>query len=102
MFGGVGNGGTSLYRAPQLLVSKNYSLSQQSKKRLLGIMQKLSYGRKANLLAAYAHGAPVQSVGVPPSKNLDDRLDQDQKIKPETPIINIPKIELHARCGMFD
>jgi len=43
-----------------------------------------------------------RSVGIPPSKNLEDRLDQDQKIKPETPIINIPQIELHALCGMFD
>jgi len=43
-----------------------------------------------------------RSVGIPPSKNLEDRLDQDQKIKPRTPIINIPQIELHALCGMFD
>jgi hypothetical protein len=29
-------------------------------------------------------------VGVPFSKNLEDRLDQDQEVKPEAPIINIP------------
>src|ERR1700680_5105840 len=42
------------------------------------------------------------SVGVPFSKNLEDRLDQDQEVKPEAPIINIPQIELHALGDMFD
>jgi len=46
--------------------------------------------------------AAVQLVGITPSENLEDRLEQDQKVKPETPIINVPQIKLHALCGMFD
>ena len=42
------------------------------------------------------------SVGVPFSENLEGRLDQDQEVEPEAPIINIPQIELHALGDMLD
>ena len=35
----------------------------------------------------------VDSVSVPFSENLQDRLDQDQQVEPEAPIINITQIE---------
>ena len=44
----------------------------------------------------------IASVSVPFAQNLEDRLDQDQQVKPEAPIVNVPQIELHALRNVFD
>ena len=44
----------------------------------------------------------IASVGIPLSQDLEARLDQDQQVKPEAPIVNVPQIELHALRNVFD
>src|SRR5262245_47762080 len=44
----------------------------------------------------------IASVSVSFSQNLEDRPDQDQQVKPEAPIVNVPQIELHALRNVFD
>src|SRR6516162_1252091 len=58
--------------------------------------------RRISVLLLFAPKSSGPSVSVPFSENLEDRLDQDQEVKPGTPIINVPQIELHTRCDMFD
>ena len=41
-------------------------------------------------------------VGVPLSQHLKKCLDYDLDIEPEAPIIDVPKIKLHALGNMFD
>lgn len=42
------------------------------------------------------------SVGVALPKDLERRLDQYQEIEPKAPIIDIPEVQLHAFCNVFD
>src|SRR5262249_55358714 len=51
---------------------------------------------------SFGHRGRDQSVGVPTSEDLNDCLDENQEIEPEAPVGNIPQIELHALCRMFD
>ena len=41
-------------------------------------------------------------IGVPLSQYLEKCLDYDPDIEPEAPIIDVPKIKLHALGNMFD